>query len=303
LKGRIRKNYTSRSEPEQAIINGLVNAGFSFEEVLTLFRQYPAAGRFREMDSEDPQRAIDWLRLSFDQARSWCIQISPGRKFAADVFSRVSAMRWPGRTGSADRAVYIAHTGIAYRAGKIVYHASTRDLGELAGCSRITAARATKRLLRKGLIEQKQPSAFTFAAKYQLTEKTNIDPLPHNGFKGVVQTSSFLIPEAFRHRGLGRSGYEVLNALETGPLTANEISGRTGRHIQTVRGALKRLRKVGLAVKSKKLWCGRGLEDVNLDDLARAVGMKGALQHQRERHSADRLRHKMSVVKDESKLN
>jgi len=299
LSGKNRRNYVSRSETEQAIIDGLVNAGFNFEEVLSLFRQYPAAGKFRELDSEDTQRAVDWLRLSFDQARSWCIQMSPGRKFAADVFSGVGAMPWPGRTGSADRAVYIAHTGIAYRSGKIVYHASTRDLGELAGCSRVTAARATRRLLLKGFIEQKQSSAFTFAAKYQLTERTNIDPLPHNGFKGVVQTSSFLLPEAFRHRGLGRSGYEVLNALETGPLTAKEISERTGRHIQTVRAALKRLRKVGLAVKTAKKWCGRGLEDVNLDDLARAVGMKGALQLQRERHSADRLRHKMSVIREQ----
>ena len=122
---------------------------------------------------------------------------------------------WPGKTGSADRAVYIAHTGLAYRSGKGTYHASARELAELAGCGRVTAARATKRLVSKGLIERTQIAAFAFAAKYQLVKKTNIDPLPHNGLIGVVQTSSFLLPEAFRQRGLGRSAYEVLNALGT----------------------------------------------------------------------------------------
>jgi hypothetical protein len=46
-------------------------------------------------------------------------------------------MPGPGKTGSADRAVYVAHAGLAYRSGKESYHASTRDLGELAGCDKI----------------------------------------------------------------------------------------------------------------------------------------------------------------------
>lgn len=295
------RTYASRSEVEQAIITTLVNAGFPFEEILTVFRHYPAAGKFAELDRLDQKRAVDWLRTSFNEARSWCIQQSPGRRLAGEQLAFASVVAWPGKTGSADRAVYIAHTGLAYRSGKGTYHASARELAELAGCGRVTAARATKRLVSKGLIERTQIAAFAFAAKYQLVKKTNIDPLPHNGLIGVVQTSSFLLPEAFRQRGLGRSAYEVLNALGTGPLTVKEIAKGTGRHVQTIRRALAKLREYGHVVKTGRTWRGRGLEDIDLDDLARAVGMRGALQHQRAKHSADRLRHKVSMAVEERK--
>jgi len=109
----------------------------------------------------------------------------------------------------------------------------------------------------------------------------------------VSETSSFLTPEAFRRKGLGLSCLEVLQAVAAGPLTAPQIAEKTGRHVQTVRSSLDKLKERGLVAKTGKYWRGRGLENIDLDDLARAECVKGVAAAQKERHKADRLRHKL----------
>jgi predicted transcriptional regulator len=293
LRGEIYDRYDSRSEAEQAIVTVLVNAGTPFDEILGIFRHYPAAGKFHELERDNPTRATEWLRLSFNEARAWCITDSPARRLASAALASASAIAWRGRTGSADRAVYIAHAGLAYRSGQRTYHASTRDLAEIAGCGRVTASRASNRLSKLGLVELVAPAAHTFANRYRLPEKTKIDPLPHNGLKGVVQTSSFLLPDAFRQRGLGRPAYEVLTTFENGPQTTKEIAQKTGRHVQTVRKALTKMRKFGFVVKEGRVWHGRAMEDIDLEALAISVGTSGARRRQKEKHRADRLHRKI----------
>src|SRR5262249_13185274 len=118
LQGGSRPQYHSRSELEQAIVTILVNAGFTFEEVLLLFQTNPAAGKFAELNVKDPDRAIDWLSFCFQKARAWCSRESPRRKSAREAMIRAWNIAWPGRTGSTDRAVFLAHANLAHRSGK-----------------------------------------------------------------------------------------------------------------------------------------------------------------------------------------
>jgi len=117
-----------------------------------------------------------------------------------------------------------------------------------------------------------------------------IDAAHVNIHEGVSACSSFSLPEAFRRRGLGLSTYEVLQQFSGGELTCAQLAEKTGRNVQTIRRALKKLKKVGLAGKAGKLWRGCAIEEIDLDQLAQAVHMKGAAISQRERHHADRLR-------------
>jgi predicted transcriptional regulator len=174
-----------------------------------------------------------------------------------------------------------------------------RDIAELAGVDKTTASTATARLCAAGAVKLIQHSAYTFARRFELPDsrdlekKTKFQTLPMPIREGVSEVSSFLIPEAFRARGLGRASYEALQHLGAGPLSVAELAERSGRHVQTIREALKRLKKHGLVAKQGKIWRGRALSDIDLDDLARAVSMKGAAAALRERHKADRLRHKL----------
>ncbi|MGI8897880.1 MAG: hypothetical protein ACR2IB_05745 [Pyrinomonadaceae bacterium] len=112
---------------------------------------------------------------------------------------------------------------------------------------------------------------------------------------GMDRSSSFLLPDAFRQGGLGRSAFEVLRALEGEGLRPKELSQKTGRHVQTIRKSLKRLHEFGYARKSCGKWHGTPIEKIDLPELARKVGMSGARKKQREEHKAERLRRTIAV--------
>jgi transposase len=87
-----------------------------------------------------------------------------------------------------------------------------------------------------------------------------------------------------------------MRALEFGPLKAKEIAHRTGRHVQTVRRALSRLRRFGYAEKLQGRWTGKALNEINLEELARIVGTTGARKKQKERHRGERLRRRIATM-------
>ena len=295
LKGEYYDRYASRSEAEQAIVTTLVNSGFNFYETLALFRSYLPA-KFAEIARTDSDKAMRWLQFCYDRARAFGAADSPARQFARTVQAKAEASPWPGRRGSTDRAVFLAHTNLAHRSGQQTYHASSRDLAEIAGVQRITATKATRRLAEAGFLELIQPASFSYANRYRFPEKTKLAPLPHIGFEGVGQVSSFLLPDAFRQGGLGRSALEVLRGLESGSLKAKELAQRTGRHVQTVRKALLRLRRFGCAEKVCGRWNGKPLSEINLEELARIVGTSGARKKQKERHRGERLRRRIATM-------
>lgn len=331
LAGEHLDHYDTRSDVEQAIVTVLVNDGFSFPDIVSAFRSKPAAGKFSEIERrEGTARAEKWLHTCYQKARFWCASESPARRNASQMLAFANSIPWPGRTGSTDRAVFVAHIGIAYQSGRPTYHASSRDLAERAGCGRITASKASRRLKIDGFIQQIAPSAHVFAARYRLPDysvlmsksdaqrekvakreivcvlpigqtknpkQTNIEPFPTYIREGVVERSSVFLPEAFRHRGLGRAAFEVLQALADGEQTVTEISIKTGRHVQTVRKVLTTLRRYKLAAKTgPKRWSGLALHDIDQEALTKAVGMKGAAKAQQEQHRADRRRHEIQTM-------
>lgn len=294
-----RSHYETRSEAEYTIIVCLVNAGYSFTEIEYAFNNHKAAGKYAELQSKDAQQAADYLWRSYTDARAWCANPSTARKNALELLNFAQSIPWRGKSGSSQRAVFIAHCGLNYKGGKQTYHASARDLAEVAGVSKSVASTATARLCAAGAVKLVQESAHTFAARYELPKigelekQTNTRTLIKPYCGGVSGYSSFLLPEAFRRRGLGLSCYEVLQALGAGPASAPQIAKQTGRHVQTTRSALNRLKRHGLTAKSGKLWRGRAVEDIDLEDLSRAVCMRGAEKAQKECHQADRIRLKL----------
>ena len=296
LQGDLHYQYESRSEAEQAIVTVLFNAGFCFDEMLALFKSYPAAGKFREIEAvKGSMAATLWLRTCFEKAKNWCAIDSPARRLARTTQTYAERVPWPGRTGSSDRAVFLAHLNLAHRGGLDVYHASSRELAEIAGCRQLTASKASRRLREAGHIELVTPASFPYANRYRLAEKTKFDPLPHMVLYGMDRSSSFLLPDAFRQGGLGRPAFEILRALEGEGLRPKELSQKTGRHVQTIRKSLKRLHEFGYTKNLQGKWYGVPVEKIDLPELARKVGMSGARKKQREQHKAERLRRTIAM--------
>jgi hypothetical protein len=287
-------HYKSRSEAEQAIVTVLVNASFTFEQTLHAFRAYPAGGKFKEIEqSEGVEIAEAWLLRSFNKAREFCIQESPARLRAREFLAEALATPWPGRTGSTDRAIYAALATLSYRSGKEVFHASSRNLAELAGCTRDTASAASRRLCANRLVKLESQSTAIYANKFKLlqcpTSSHSLKPI----CEGVAQTSTlFCLPDAFRNRGLGRSAFEVFTALDRESATVTELSERTGRHRHTVGAVLKRMVTFGFVWQEGNTWFG--CDPSEIDPRAAELGINGNIQRQKERHRAQRLRYEVS---------
>lgn len=297
LVGYSSQRFQSRSEAEQAIMTVLVNASFTFNQILSLFEIYPAAGKFTQIrQQEGLVRAVGWLRTCFDAARNFCATESPARLLAREALAQAQATPWPGRTGSTDRAIFCAHATLACRSGREIYHASSRDLAEIAACQRRTASNASRRLGAKNLVELISHANSLYASRYRLTapslKVSENAPLPTHLREGVVQTSSFLLPDAFRGRSLGKSAYEVITTLNGGFSSVLELERKTGRHPQTVRAALRKLLLFGFVRRVGRKWQGSTIAEI--EERTAALGMAGALDRQKEKHRAERLRFRVS---------
>jgi DNA-binding MarR family transcriptional regulator len=286
-------NYETRSEAEQSIVTILFNAGFSFDETLALFHSHKAAGKFSALYANDPAKAVAWLKMGFEAARQWCVKDSPARKIARVAMAHAQTVPWPGRYGSTDRAVYLAHLSLAHQAGQQDYHASSRDVAEHAGCTRSTASRASKRLINAGFMRLVKPAAFTYANRYLLLQKGEDCTTPSPSFLRSGSMFTFSLSDCFRRTGLGRAAYEVLSAVQCRDLTVSEVVEKTGRSVQTVRKALHRMSELGFVSKHAKKWRGREISETELEVAARKLGTSGAGVRQKKKHCGERLRHQL----------
>lgn len=308
LDGKNLEGFTSRSEVEQSMIASLVNAGHSFDSVLNLFMRYPCAGKFAELRAKSLDNAVRWLRHCYDEAVKWTSKKdSKTRQTIAAMLEWAMSIPWHGRTGPTDRAVFVAHCQIAYRAGRLEYQASCRNLAELAGVTYPTASKATSRIIETGLVSIQTAAVAHLATRYRLNAAGQEVTLPNysNG-EGVLKFVHH--HDAFRkgakNAGMGKSAALIWEALQDGPATEVELAQRTGRHIKTVRNHLRGMAMLADTVTGEFIpmvekigdqW--RALDGVDLDHVAQVVGTAGAGKRQQERHRQEQRAHRRALEK------
>jgi hypothetical protein len=290
-------NYSSRSEAEHSLIASMVNAGFSFAEVLDLFNRHPCAGKYAELKARNPKNAERWLFKSYNEATQWArTHESKARQIAQSAITWAESTPWQGRTGAVDRLIYLAHAEIAYRAGRLTYAAACRDLAERAGVSHMTATRANYRLCDSGLLIPDKKAVADSANVYQLG---SLDiPLHSLSTSTVRKCNTMSAHDVFRYSGLGKSAGEVYAALQERPATVDELAEMTGRHAKTIKRALDRMAKLTDPLTGETLpMVASGDGEiylplpVDLDRIAHAVGTAGAGERQRKEHARDRRLH------------
>ena len=154
---RILKRYATRSEIDYALIVSLTNAGASFERVRALYLASrhpkhldPSRRDFERRLMAEYQRARDESdRADYVAARELAERVKAWAMSAAFVGTSP-------RTRETDRRVLVAHAKRASKAGKSEWHMSLRDVEQAAQVTLMTASRATKRLIKAGLLTRRQ---------------------------------------------------------------------------------------------------------------------------------------------------
>ena len=154
--GDIEKRYHSRSEMIQAIALGFVRAERTLD-ALFLALQDPANVGGEKVREKFSRAARKYVELSYRKA----LAFEPAREQPASVSTEIRAFAraveradWPGSAGATDRTVVTALIDVASQIGSTTIGMSVRQLGELAGIHKGTAARSLRRLKKAGFIER-----------------------------------------------------------------------------------------------------------------------------------------------------
>lgn len=304
--GPTKKNYRSRSEREQAACTSLVAHGFGFDAVLDSFIRYADTNsKFFEIRTKNPDRAIQWLRHGYEKARQFvATNISPERMRISHLLDQTLNTPWPGRTGLADRATYLAHLGVADKVGNLVYGASVRELAEYAGISKNTVSKANRRLIMRGCVKQEKAHTLNLSTVWRIESSSQLQDeasLGHSHHSPTVRECPKLSLEhdAFRRRG-GKSVAQVWLVLRASdsPLSCQALADQTGRTPRTIRRALLWMERHGLAEQVAKGWVPFATAD--LDGIAEKIGTAGKASRQKIRHTLERQRHNRQLLANEA---
>lgn len=317
LHGTSKRAYHSRSEAEQAAITSLVIAGYTFDQVCTLFeREAHADTHYARLLRDKPHDTDRWLKLSYDEAVKFVARgDSPTAKRAREIANqrRVWALQTPtlfdARTSAYDQAATLAHCEIVKQCARDTYQLSARDLAESAGITPIAASRANKRLERLRVIRRVtdyDPGKPSQAIEWQLLPlKAGVHVGTLTRGENESECTNLHHHDAFRIRrsalrkgkwlGLGKIGAQIWHYLQDyKPHKLAEIATATRHHAKTARKTLGKMRAVGMVELDAGQW--QAIRGVDLDRIAYELGTLGTAQRQQDRHRAER-NHRRAALK------
>lgn len=300
--------YPSRSEAEAALVLSLINSGFDYPAIKSIFDGLPCAGKYAELPH---QHKAGYLERTYKNALTHSQNESDTRKLIRRLQAAAELTAWKN---ASDKHVFIAHTEIAYQTGKLINAAACRDLAIIAGVEAQTVSRANRRLVAEEFLSLEAEGTANLAHKFTLRDKV-LHSLTYslrecNGLSQNRETPNgdrIATHDAFRngkHRLGRRAGqvYELLYSLLPDGLTEQEIAEQTGAHVKTIRRTLKRLanvkdRRTGeflplVSSSDGEFWTA---EIVDLELIAAIYHTYGAREEQRERYEQERREHAKSL--------
>jgi hypothetical protein len=261
---RILKRYPTRSEIDWALILSLVNAGASFERVRAC---YIASHHPKHLDPSrrDFERRLmaEYLRAKDEAHRA---DYTQAREMAERVKAWALSAAFVGtspRTRETDRRVLLAHAERTIKAGKHEWHMSLRDVEQAAQVTLTTAQRATRRLIKAGLLTRRQGFVGQYAQSYGWGRA--VSPVAHLHTPGGSvckcihgETPDYAAHPAFEHRGLGRYAGRIFETLaRQGEATAKQLVALSGCTRATTYRYLKlmlKLQLVGYDLSRRIYW-------------------------------------------------
>lgn len=257
-----KREYSSRSEAEQAFITGLIGRGWGFDQIHDLFED-TQPGHYAELKT--PRRRGEYLETSYNNAINY-VASAGVRPLVAAWLADAQTRPWPGRTGELDRRVFIALLTVAWVHNTTAPYASIREIMRLAGASLAGVQNAIKRLISDGWITPEGKHQGTNVYRIDGSQWATADP-------GKWERSVIAVKPGPERRiddlpgggelwtagKLGRTAGTVYAILSDTPQRVTAIARRIGKHHATVSRALARLADHGLAAGDGDGWrVGRG---------------------------------------------
>jgi hypothetical protein len=238
--GAIMGKYASRSEAEFAVILSAIRAGWNFDEVAQLFDEWQP-GHYA--DSKNPSR---YLQTTWNNALS-AFASEPTRQEIANMIANAPRY-WPGRGGALDAATYNALLAMAYAKDALTFNASIRQICELSGASFKGAYNSLLRLRSSGVVVRTGLDADYGTSGWTIkTGGVSISNHPTQYY--TSEGSQELWPI------MGRSSMLVYEELDEKQAFCAKILAKTsGKCLNTVKTALKKLAKYGLAQQIDGGW-------------------------------------------------
>jgi hypothetical protein len=295
--------YASRSEVDRALMLSLANAGYSFARIVPLFQSsrhdshLDRAGRdyLKRLEAEY-LRATEYKHAdSFIAAREFVAGVRQWALTAHDITGN-------SRTRETDRRVLLAHCDVAYKAGRLEWHMSRRDIEQAARVGDQTAILANRRLQAAKIIVKSREHRVSYAAKWTFGEGVRKSHHSHTLPQTVCVSGvnddraiTFAGHATFEHSGLGRHIALTFDCIVHSPKIETEIAAATGYSLRTVNRHLQRLVHFELAaIRDGNRW--QGLPK-NLDDAAYALGTTGISSKRAKRIERERKDHRRRLAK------
>jgi hypothetical protein len=206
-----------RSELDQALITSLAKAGFGLDFIRSFLKGTRHQSHYRELLNENPKRAEEWLRRSFEKALA--IGNTPAFDQAVQTARAMKrwlmSQQWGGRTGLTDKAVLFAHIQTAEKTGKLRYHLSTRDAAELAELNHRTVSQANHRLIQRELIRLVKQHTASYANTFELIPPADLEEYFQNCTLNPICDGVGILEKCgvFERQGLNKTGLVIWEAL------------------------------------------------------------------------------------------
>lgn len=290
------------------IVVHALNCGHDFESFLQIIDFGNAAGARKVLERHDhrPQAAESWLVQDWNRHVEF-VRAHPPRRTASramkgidELEAAVSARTWGGRGEATQQAVIYAMIKVARKTGKMVFHASLREIGEEVNiqCPK-TVSKALNELTRKGMVEPvglRLDLDLGGARRWRLLAPPR-SPRPPSALppRGCGDECGFTLRrpthELWCSAGLGLTGKQTWEALgELGPSTTDILGLHLGLKGPALRQRLRHLQDAGMVTN-----VGRGRTSVwapapgvDLDAIAAMLGVTGTAERLKAKHKRER---------------
>jgi len=166
------------------------------------------------------------------------------------ITAQISRHQWCGPGAASQRDVLLALLQIGHKTGKLIVHASIRDLALRAGYHHMTVWKALKKLRANGWIRLTRGNGDDKRKghEYEILGNTQSAYTHTTGRGGVYADCAHLGDDLWRIRiGLGPQARLVFSALSNGPVrSVADLVRATG---------VNRFEKLNLVVKATGEWC------------------------------------------------
>jgi DNA-binding transcriptional regulator GbsR (MarR family) len=278
--------YPTRSEAEAAVVAKLVLAGWSYNEISDVFLKYRPR-KFWELGPSSENY------LEFTYRRTISALAARGvRPEITDAWRRSLSLSWKGRYGPLTQATYNALLAICWQCNSWTVRASERDLSEYVAGTPAGVHNALRRLEKDYCLvqcrertyktrENTKANLWTVFPLQTLAEGIGLVfyELDNNVEMFTTTVSGF--QEIWGQKLLGRTAGIVYSVLNDTPVSVTQLHKSLGKGWATVKTALQKLCREGLAVHGEQGWI-RGT--ANIAEVARTLKAKQAADRRRQRN-------------------